>query len=333
MRAVSKAERIRASIQKTRERRKGQQARVYQLKLQNLSKQQVANLERAFLEGKWLYKWLYNWLLEDLEGRLEVDAGKVKTVQVKVGEAFETRELRLLGSQIRQGIQERLKDNLRALVKLKEKGQRVGRLRFKPFINSIPLKQYRVTYGVDFERNRVRIQRLGSFRVLGLHQIPPEAELATATLVRKPSGYYLHLMAYLPKNGGRGASRSAGRLHSREHQEDGAKLGPVGLDFGIKHQLTLSNGLRFEYSIHPSRRVRRLQQELSRKKRGSANYEHTRHLLRREYEKLNNRKRDIQNKLLAFLRRYPKVVLQDDRVKGWQGGSLGRGSTLRPSVG
>ncbi|MDK2923718.1 MAG: putative transposase, partial [Pseudothermotoga sp.] len=51
------------------------------------------------------------------------------------------------------------------------------------FVNSIALKQYGVSYKLDFARNRVRIQKLGSFRVLGLHQIPDNAEIANAVLV------------------------------------------------------------------------------------------------------------------------------------------------------
>lgn len=166
--------------------------------------------------------------------------------------------------------QARLEDVLRALAKLKERGQRIGKLRFKPFINSIPLKQPGGTYRVDFERNRVRIQKLGSFRVLGLPQIPREGEPASALLVRKPSGYYLHVVVYLP----RGEGKKEGDLP------------PVGLDFGVKHQLTLSNGVRFGYGIPTSRRVSQLQRRLSKKKRGSKNDEHTRRLLMREYERL-----------------------------------------------
>jgi len=142
---MSRAEPIKASIQATRERRRSQGPMVIELKLQNLSKKQLADLNRVFLEAKWFY----NWLLEDLQNRLKLDAGQV------------------------------------------------------------------------------------------------------------------------------------------------------------------------------SKRVKRLQRILSRKKKGSRNYEHARHLLRKEYERLNNRKKDIQNKLLAFLKRYPTVALQDDQVKGWQGGLFG----------
>jgi len=165
---VNKAEKIKNALQETKERRKGQRPVVFQLKLQNLSKKKEEDLRRAFLEAKWLY----NWLVSDTQ-RLDLPANKVREVKVKVGEVFEERELVILGSQVKQEIADRLKDNLRALSQLKRKGHKVGGLKPKPFVNSIPLKQYGVTFTLDRDKNRVRIQKLGSFRVLGLRQIPP----------------------------------------------------------------------------------------------------------------------------------------------------------------
>ncbi|MDK2924145.1 MAG: putative transposase, partial [Pseudothermotoga sp.] len=175
---MSKADKIKNTLQETKERRKTQRPVVFQLKLQNLSKQRIEKLKRAFLEAKWFY----NWLVSDLD-RLNRPANKVGMVEVKVGNVFEERELIILGSQIKQEIADRLKDNLRALSKLKQNGHKVGQLKPKKFVNSIALKQYGVSYKLDFVRNRVRIQKLGSFRVLGLHQIPDNAEIANAVLV------------------------------------------------------------------------------------------------------------------------------------------------------
>jgi len=84
------------------------------------------------------------------------------------------------------------------LKKLKQSGRKVGDLKLKRFVNSIPLKGYSIIYKLDFSRNRTKIQRLGDFRVLDLHQIPFDAEIANAVLVKKPSGYYLHVTPYLP---------------------------------------------------------------------------------------------------------------------------------------
>ena len=300
---MTKAERIKESLHKTKERRKSLKPKVFQLKLQNLTKTKEERLRRAFLEAKWLY----NWLVSDTQ-RLAQPANKVAEVEVKVGEAFERRTLTLLGSQVKQEVADRLKDNLKALSKLKAKGHQVGALRPKSFINSIPLKQYGVTYSLDFARNRVRIQKLGDFRVLGLHQIPQGVEIASAVLVRKPSGYYLHVTCYLAK--GDSPEPIAG-------QPRRGYLEAVGIDFGIESKLTLSNGIKIDFEVHETPRLKRLQRKLVRAKRGSKRRGKIRFLLRREYEKLNNRRKDAENKVLAFLKLYGKVVFQDDLLASW----------------
>ena len=294
---VSKAERIKNTLRETKERRKTQRVFVYELKLQNLSKRKIALLERAFLEAKWLY----NWLLSDIE-RLNMPVHKVKAVEVKVGDHYEQRELTVLGSHIKQEISDRIKNNLRALGQLKRNGRKVGAIKYKSFVNSIPLRQYGKTYKLDFERNRVRIQILGTFRVLGLHQIPEDAEIANAVLVRKPSGYYLHVTCY----------RSKDRCVSSDKIGDA-----VGVDFGVRSKLTLSNGIKIDFEVREPPRLKRLQRKLFRKRAGSKNRERVRLLLNKEYEKLNRRRRDAQNKVLAFLKHYGTVVFQDDCVKGW----------------
>jgi len=294
---ASKAEKIKSTLQETKERRKTQRATVYQLKLQNLSQHKEDLLSRAFAEAKWLY----NWLVSDTE-RLSLAVNKIDAVDVKVSKTFKERVLTVLGSQVKQEIADRLRDNLRALGKLKKNGHKVGALKPKKFINSIPLKQYGVTYKLDFARNRVRIQNLGTFRVLGLQQIPEKAEIANGVLVRKPSGYYLHVTCYIPRE-------DSVRKHIGE---------AVGIDFGVNKKLTLSNGLQIRFELHETKRLKRLQRDISRCKKGSNNREKLRGKLRKEYEKINNRRKDVQNKVLAYLKQYKVVVYQDDFIKGWE---------------
>jgi len=293
---VDKAEKIKRALQETKERRKGQRPVVFQLKLQNLSREKEEDLRRAFLEAKWLY----NWLVSDTR-RLHLPANKVREVEVKTGTGFESRELLLLGSQVKQEIADRLRDNLKALARLKEKGQEVGRLKPKPFVNSIPLKQHGVTFSLDLGRNKARIQKLGTFRVLGLHQIPPQAEITSAVLVRKPSGYYLHVTCYVPKE-------------SPSRQIIGEA---VAIDFGVHAKLTLSNGVKVDFELRETERLKTLQRKLERTKKGSKNRQKLRFLLRREYERIANRRRDVHNRVLAFLKGYKEVVFQEDFVKGW----------------
>jgi len=155
---VNKSEKVKNALQQTKERRKKQRPVVFQLKLQNLSKKKKEDLKRAFLEAKWLY----NRLVSSAQ-RLSFPANKVQEVEAEVADNFENRKLLLLGTKIKQEIADRLKDNLRSLSQLKKKGHKVGSLKYKSFVNSIPLKQYGVTCTSNRCKNRTRIQKLGIF--------------------------------------------------------------------------------------------------------------------------------------------------------------------------
>ena len=303
---MEKVEKIRNSIKQTKERRKNQVCKVYQVKLQNLSSSDIQTLERMFLEAKWLY----NYVVADIENRLNNRTWKLKEVEIKTPNGIEKRKIKILGSQIRQGIIGRIKNNLKVLKRLKEKGHKVGKLKFKSEVRSIPLVQYGVTYKILGDKNRVKIQGIKKkFRVLGLHQIPKEAELANAYLVKKPSGYCLHITCYIPKE-----------LNKPKYTIPK----PIGIDFGVKNQLTLSNGLVIKWQFPETKRLKKLQRELARKRKGSKNYLKTKHKLQKEWEYITNIRKDIRNKVYALLRCYGSVVIQDENIKGWHSGFFGK---------
>jgi putative transposase len=299
---MTKAEKIKQAIKETKERRKNLVPVIYQLKIQNLSKTKEEKLGRVFLEAKWLY----NWTVADIS-RINISTKKIKEVEVKVKNEFEKREIKYLGSQLKQAIQERIKNSLKSLKALKENGHKVGRLKFKKSISSINLKQYKVSFNIDFKRNKVRIQGLGWFRVLGLHQIPQDHEIANAQLIKKPSGYYVYLTCYAEKE-----------YFEREMIGDA-----IGIDFGVKNKLTLSNGLTVDFEIEESKRLKKLQKELARRKKGSKNWIKTQKKIQREHEKLTNKRKETHNKLLGLLRHYGMVVYQDDSIKSWHEGWFG----------
>lgn len=63
---------------------------------------------------------------------------------------------------------------------------------------------------------------------------------------------------------------------------------------------------------------------MSRQVKGSNNRYKTVKLIRREYQKLSNRKRDRANKLVHKFRAYDRIVIQDEQIAGWQKGRFGR---------
>jgi len=97
----------------------------------------------------------------------------------------------------------------------------------------------------------------------------------------------------------------------------------IGIDFGVANKLTLSNGITVDFEIEESKRLKRLQKDLARKKKGSKNRIKTQKKIQKEYENLANKKKDIHNKLLALLKHYEIVVFQDDSIKSWHKGWFG----------
>ncbi|HID24507.1 MAG TPA: transposase, partial [Planctomycetaceae bacterium] len=250
---MTKAEKIKQSIKETRERRKSQVCKVFELKLQKLSSNDKKLFERMFLEAKWLY----NYIVADIESRLNGQAWKIKQVFVKTPNGTSLRKIDRLSAQIRQGIVNKIKYNLKGLKSLKEKGYKVGRLKFKSEVKSIPLVQYGNTHRLLRDKNRVKIQGIKKkFRVLGLRQIPKNAEIANAHLIKKPSGYYIHITCFLPKK----SDKSKNQIKK-----------PVGVDFGIRNQMTLSNGLSIKWSYPETPRLKNLQKQFSKKVKGSKN--------------------------------------------------------------
>ena len=98
----------------------------------------------------------------------------------------------------------------------------------------------------------------------------------------------------------------------------------IGLDFGIKTNITTSEGEKINVSIEEGERLKRLQRELCRRTKGSNNRHKTINLIQREYQKLSNRKKDAANKIVSRLKTYGTIVIQDEQISGWHRGLFGK---------
>ena len=83
----------------------------------------------------------------------------------------------------------------------------------------------------------------------------------------------------------------------------------IGLDFGIKTNITTSEGEKLDVTVKESDRLKRLQKQMSRRVKGSNNRYKTVKLIQREYQKLSNRKQDKANKLIHKLKAYETIVI------------------------
>jgi putative transposase len=294
---ITKNETIKASLKATKENRKTQTCRVYEIKIDKSHLNQVTqeHLNRLFLEAKWFYNHVLS------QHKIFGMDDKVHEVLVKVKDIFEIRDLRCLSSQMRQGIISRTQDNIRGLSEWKKKGYKIGKLKYKSMVQSIPLKQYRNTYNI-LDNKYIRVQGIKQkLKVIGLNQIPTGSDIANGTLICKHGDYYLSVTTY----------------HEKVNQAKPS--GSTGIDFGLSRQLVLSNGTAIQYAIPVSPKLRKLARRLSKQKLHSKNWNKTRTKLDKEYEKANNIKMDIKNKVVSHLKdNYGTVCFQDENVKAWQ---------------
>ena len=290
-----KNHKIRENGKATRERHSQMDCRVISVKIQEnrLSKAKLEKLVCLFLEAKWLY----NAIIASETLTLE----DTSTVQVKIKDTFETREIKNLSSHMKQSIVDSAKANVFNLSKAKKKGLKVGKLKFKKECNEINLKQFGNTYCLK-SHNKISIQKIGVLVVNGLEQINlDEVEFANAKLIQKPSGYYIHLTVYTKK----------------QPQEQTEKE-VLGLDMGIKDQLTFSNGVKVNFYVEESEQLKGLARKLSRQTKGSNQYKQTLNRIKRIYEHYNNKKKDVVNKLNSVLKQNYIICFQDELLNQWK---------------
>lgn len=127
-------------------------------------------------------------------------------------------------------------------------------------------------------------------------------EFANANLLKKPDGYYLKVTCYIDKD-----SLPKATTNGKE----------IGLDFGIKTNITTSEGEKLDVSVEESERLKMLQKKLQHQRKGSNRRYKTIKAIRRQYQKLTNRKTDKANKIVHMLKQYDCVVIQDEQLSEW----------------
>jgi putative transposase len=92
----------------------------------------------------------------------------------------------------------------------------------------------------------------------------------------------------------------------------------VGIDLGVSHLATLSNGEMIEHPRHyrkAKKTLEKRQQALSRKKRGSRRRQRAKNMIGRAHRKIRNQRRDSLHKASrALVNRYQVLVFEDIKI-------------------
>ena len=317
---LAKNKQISQTKHDTIERHKNMLIKTFDVKIQanKLSKQQKEALEIIFLEQKWYKNYILNWCEQDENNGITKFNTKQNQITKKDKDMNDVPvNIKYLSASQRQCLISRMYANIKTLHTLKTKGlQRPGKLKYSKEETIIDLKQYGMTHKI-ISSKRVRIQGIPkSMIVNGLNQFIniPGIEFANARLIHKGTGYFVQFICYV--------------LKENKKQDKIEKT--IGIDFGCSTAFTTSEGKKILASVPESERLKRLQKQMAKKQKGSKNWLRKVGQIRKEYQKITNRKNDLANKIVHEFNQYKTIVIQDEQLQNWH--KNGHGKAVQHSV-
>ena len=306
--------RIRESISETRARRQTQVCRVFELKVsvRHNPKDVFTKLAQCFKEAKWVVNDMLSLSNKSEDNSLfDYKYTEHKDVVHYDKDKNPIADTISLPSVLHRAIVAQKRTDIVNLAKAKKKGIKVGALKFKSEVNCLPI----ITgYTQILDGCRITIPGFRKLRVHGLDQLQKfeKFEIANAKLVSKARSYYIKVSVMLPK---------PKRIPTHKN---------VGLDFGIKDSITTSFGDKYKCDVRETDYLKFLLRKLNKRgvrknEKKSRRYYRCMRQLRREYEKLANRRKDIANKIYHKLTTdYDIIYFQNEQIKGWQKGLFGK---------
>ena len=220
--SLEERQKIKDSLKATKERRKVQTIKVFELKVNchHTSKETFKKLNDCFKQAKWIYNDMLNY--GNIEGNdiFKYEYLDHKTVTRLNKDGNKINEKVDLAVVFHRAIVKQVKTNICNLSKAKKKGLKVGALKYVSEINSIPI----ITGFIKIKNKKhITIPSFKDLCVYGLEQLDKykNYEIADGRLIRKASGFYVKISVCINKS---------------EFKSE--KIGKsIGLDFGIRKNI------------------------------------------------------------------------------------------------
>jgi len=186
-----------------------------------------------------------------------------------------------------------------ASIKGRRQGKKMELPRFKKKSNQ---QSYR-TRGIKLEEQGLKLPKFKSHININLHQLFT-GTIKSATISKTPSGkYYVSILC-----------ETDVELMSMSGRE-------VGIDMGLKDLAILSNGIKFQHPEQQLAKTKQLlkkqQRKLSRKTRGSKNYEQQRIQVSKKYERITCIRNNYYHTISKYLvSNYDAIYVEDLNVAG-----------------
>ncbi len=182
--------------------------------------------------------------------------------------------------------------------------EKTGFPNFKSKKNPVQSFQIPQHYIVDFEKNIIKLPKMGEIKAV-LHRTF-EGKTKTATVSKTSTGKYF--ISILVDDG-----------KEVPEKQKFTEQNTIGVDVGIKDFAVLSNGEKIDNPKYLKKSLKRLKvvsKQLSRKKKGSKNREKAKKRLAKIHEKVTNQRKDFQHKVsLKLISENQAIAFETLKVK------------------
>ena len=241
------------------------------------NKEQIIKITAHFGCCRYVYNWGLNRKMEEYE-----KTGKSISCFDLINELVTLKsELKWLRDSYSQSLQASLKNLDSAYRRFFR--EKKGFPKFKVKNNPIQTCQY--PQGVKFRDNKVFIPKIGNIRIVMHHQFV--GTVKTVTMSVSSTGKY-YVSALIDD----GMDYPLPCTYIAETT--------IGVDVGLKHFAVLSDGTKIEHPkhlVHAEKKLKRLQRNMSKRKKGSHNRSKARVHLALHHEKVTNKRKDFIHKL------------------------------------
>jgi putative transposase len=208
-----------------------------------------------------------------------------------------------IAAHVLQDVLNRLDKAFKAFFRRVANGEKPGFPRFQGR-NRYDSFTYPDGAGWKFDGTRLQLSKIGNIKVK-LHR-PIEGKIKTVTIKREVDQWFVCFSCEVP-----------------EPEKLPVSYEDVGIDLGVTHLATLSNGEMIEHPRYYRRAKKTLekrQQALSRKKKGSHRRERAKRLIGRAHRKIRNQRRDFLHKQSRKLvNRYQVIVFENIQTSNLTG--------------
>lgn len=269
-----------------------------------------------------LCRQVYNYFLEELN-KAESIPSRYKLQKQLPKLKQDREELKKAHSKVLQMVLKQLYDNLKSLSEKKKNGYNVGSLRYKGkgWYKTIEYNQSGFKLKkTDNRLDKLQLSKIGEIPVRVHREIKGEVKGVIIKQDKSDHWYAIFQTEQEP-------------VETDSTESDNIEA--VGIDLGIQKFIVDSDGNRVEHPKNVEKadeRLKKEQRNLSRKEKGSKNYEKQRKQVAQLHKKVKNRRMDFLHKLSnTYVKKYDTIVLEDLNISSMVEGDMNSKNTLDSS--